>query len=457
MPPVSLRLTAETQLRASSMPEPRTNQRRGGVTGLDAGAASPWSCRYHAASAGALYVHVPFCVRKCRYCDFPSRATFPGDAELDVYVDMACDRLRQLSDTGLLEGVRTVYVGGGTPSMLGPHALSRLLGTIRGLCDALEVSCEANPDTLGRDVIAAMLESGVTRVSVGVQSLVDDELGALGRLHDSAAAERALRECVNAGLDVSCDLMCGIPLQTEASWRSSLTRAADTGIGHMSVYPLSVEEGTALASLIDEGTLEGPDSDLQASMMRAAAEDLLPYGLARYEVASYATPGHGCAHNIAYWTGVSYASVGPGSSAMYATEGYDRLRQVLPRLPRAPRGAVRCRVTERLAAGGALASAGSGPSYLVEFLDLRQAVCEDLMLGARTCEGVSAALMDLAREVVGEADFDAAVRDILRLGLAVMTGGGALAPTERGWLLGNDLYARLWGLSVGTIETQECP
>ncbi len=420
--------------------------------GLWDGWAGPagWSGRYHVSGAGALYVHVPFCVRKCRYCDFASVGCAMGSARLEEYVDLACRRIDRLADLGLLGRVRTAYVGGGTPSMLGPTLLERLCGKVADVCGPVEFSCEANPDTLTADVARAMANAGVTRVSVGVQSLDDRELAALGRLHDADGALSAIESARLAGLDVSCDLMCGIPLQTPDSWERTLRLASESGVGHVSVYPLMVEDGTPLASDVDAGRLDEPDPDVQADLMLHASDALLARGFDRYEVASYAKPGKRCEHNVAYWSGIPYAGVGVGASGMYPVEAYELLRIAEKSLPAAPSDCVRVRVSERMGAGA------SRSHFSVEFLDVRQATCEDLMLGCRMSDGVAPGLLAHARGVMGADAVDSAVAGAVADGLAKPSGAGGLAPTRDGWLLGNELYERMWDLSMGTIETREC-
>lgn len=408
-----------------------------------------WSGRYHVSSVGALYVHVPFCVRKCRYCDFASVGCAMGSARLEEYVDLTCRRIDRLADLGLFDRVRTAYVGGGTPSMLGPALLERLCEKVTDACGPVEFSCEANPDTLTADVARAMAASGVTRVSVGVQSLENRELVTLGRLHDAADALSAIESACLAGLDVSCDLMCGIPLQTPESWERTLRLASESGVGHVSVYPLMVEDGTPLAADVDAGRLEGPDPDVQADLMLRASDALLVRGLDRYEVASYAKPGKRCEHNVAYWSGIPYAGVGVGASGMYPVEAYELLRVAEKCLPVAPSDCVRVRVSERMGSGA------SRSHFSVEFLDMRQATCEDLMLGCRMSDGVAPGLLAHARDVIGAGTVDSAVAGVVSDRLAEL-GDGGLAPTRDGWLLGNELYERMWDLSMGTIETREC-
>lgn len=271
--------------------------------------------------AGALYVHVPFCRSKCAYCDFSSWATRAGDPLMGAYVASAARMVHQAESLGLLEGCRTGYLGGGTPTYLGADALRLLVAAMATHCPH-ELSVEANPDSLAPDVLDALAVAGATRVSVGVQSTNAAELQALGRVHGPAQALDALSRAVAAGLDVSCDLMCATPLQTEDSWEKSLADVLSCGVGHVSVYPLQIEDGTALGRRYADEDPAFNAEDVQAARMEAAERALGAAGLARYEVASYARPGKACAHNQAYWTGVPYLGIGTGASGMLGAPDY---------------------------------------------------------------------------------------------------------------------------------------
>ena len=418
-----------------------------------------WEERYRPPSVSALYLHVPFCSSKCAYCDFASWVTRADDAIMGRYVRSLMAQLDEVTAFGLLDGVRTAYVGGGTPSLLGPTLLGQLVSRVRELCPELvELSCEANPESLSDELLCALVQSGATRVSMGVQSLDDAELAALGRAHTADVALKRLEAAVASGLDVSCDLMCAIPLQTRQGWLRSLEGVASLGVAHVSVYPLSIEEGTALARRVGDAVPTWNDGDVQAARMREAQDFLDSRGLSRYEVASYARPGRECRHNLCYWTGRAYLGLGTGASSMLTCAGYGLLRSACPQLPPAPDGCRRVRL--RVRSGRREVCKGQGISALsfdLEFLTLRQAVAEDLMLDARLMSGVSPRLLALAREVMGPAAVDGCVREVTDMGLARSDATGALVPTEQGWLLGNELYGALWGLSEGDVLVTSSP
>ena len=410
----------------------------------------PWTAHLHAPWASALYVHLPFCVRKCAYCDFASWETPRGDEAMSRYVDALCSQLKEARDAGLLDACETAYVGGGTPTMLGAADLARLVRTMRDVAPYLrELTCEANPDSLDDEVLRTLAEAGVTRLSIGVQSLQDGELAALGRLHDARKAEQRVAAAVASGLDVSLDLMCATPLQTDATWLDTLKRAIDLGVGHISVYPLQIEEGTPLAVRLGDDDPDWNDPAVQARRMEMAEELLTAAGLARYEVASYARIGKACRHNQAYWTGLPYVGLGTGASSMLTAEGYEELRRRWGRLPRRPDDAARVRLTissarTEVAQHGDLASLDAD----VEFLTESQAAAEDLMLAMRMARGADPALLLHAQHALGTDAVDEAIAWCLERKLASWQ-GERLAPTHEGWLLGNELYGALWDLADG--------
>lgn len=383
------------------------------------------------ASVGALYVHVPFCARKCAYCDFVSDATARDDPCLDAYLDERLREIERSAGLGLLSTCKTAYVGGGTPSLLGASRLGRLIRAIRAACPQLEeLSCEANPDSLTDDVLGAMAAAGATRVSVGVQSLDDGELVALGRLHTAAQATERVRAALRSGLDVSVDLMCAIPRQTESSWDQTLREAVGLGVGHVSVYPLVIEEGTPFHVRYGGEEAAWNDEDVQAERMERAREVLEAAGLMRYEVASYARPGKRCRHNMAYWTGVEYLGLGRGAASMVGAATYEVVRGLYGWLPGLSD-------EDREPGAGACRMRFSTLDRQTEFLSAREAWAEDLMLGMRLTRGVEAVRMDEAPQVRD---------DLVARGL-IARKGDRLVPTHDGWLLGNELFGALWDLA----------
>lgn len=265
----------------------------------------------------ALYLHIPFCRAKCLYCDFDSRA-LTGCA-LEEAIGAYCEGLSAQVDAhgnaGELSEVETVYVGGGTPSLLGGRLVG-LVDLVRSYCEPVEFTCEANPESFTLDLAQALRAAGVTRISLGVQSLNASELKAIGRIHSAEQAMLAVAQAKAAGFSTSCDVMCGLPGQTLDTFAETLRSLVTLNPDHVSVYPLQLEEGTPLARMEEAGEMEVPDEDFQAQCMDLAAEVLEEVGYERYEVASYAKPGHRCRHNIAYWTGKPYLGLGRSAASM---------------------------------------------------------------------------------------------------------------------------------------------
>lgn len=265
----------------------------------------------------ALYLHIPFCRAKCLYCDFDSRA-LTGCA-LEEAIGAYCEGLSAQVDAhgnaGELSEVETVYVGGGTPSLLGGRLVG-LVDYVRAYCEPVEFTCEANPESFTLDLAQALRAAGVTRISLGVQSLNASELKAIGRVHSAEQAMLAVAQAKAAGFSTSCDVMCGLPGQTLDTFAETLRSLVTLNPDHVSVYPLQLEEGTPLARMEEAGEMEVPDEDFQAQCMGLAAEVLEEAGYERYEVASYAKPGHRCRHNIAYWTGKPYLGLGRSAASM---------------------------------------------------------------------------------------------------------------------------------------------
>lgn len=406
----------------------------------------------------ALYVHVPFCAQKCRYCDFDSRSFAPCNMSvaLDTYFEQLYARLDAFGDAGALAQIRTVYVGGGTPSLAGER-LVELARRISAWCRPVEFTCEANPESLTAELAAALAKVGVTRVSLGVQTLDNTELTAIGRIHDADRALAAIATVKTAGLDVSCDLMCGLPGQTAASWKRTLDGVLVAAPHHVSVYPLTLEEATPLYLMACRDESLEPDEDFQAACMDMARELLGAAGYHPYEVASYALDGHECAHNIAYWTGRGYLGLGRSAAGMLDAEDFDRLAGLFPGV--SSRGdAHRVRLVQR---------DDDATAFEAEHLSQREAAAEDLMLACRMTRGVASDLLVRAARVIPADELAAACDRALELGLATwvpetlgvhegpFTSAGVvaghvrarLAPTHLGWLDGNVLFELFWDLA----------
>ena len=259
-----------------------------------------------------IYVHVPFCVTRCGYCDFNTYTDLGGLQA--SYADAAINELRLarrvLGDRAPV--VETVFVGGGTPTLLPPEDLGRILTAIRdefGLAEAAEVTTEANPDSVDAGSLVRLREAGFTRISFGMQSAVPHVLAVLDRTHTAGRPEAAVVEARAAGFEqVSLDLIYGTPGESDDDWATSLRAAVDAGPTHVSAYALIVEEGTRLGRQVARGELPAPDDDVLADRYLMADEAL--GGLGWYEVSNWGEP---CRHNLGYWTGGDWWGVGPGA------------------------------------------------------------------------------------------------------------------------------------------------
>ncbi len=268
-----------------------------------------------------IYVHVPFCVRKCRYCDFYSIAA--GEEAWDRYCVLLLEELDLLlrSFPSLArERADTVYFGGGTPSILGAERLGRLLGGLRSripLAEGAEVTLEANPGTLQDGDFTRLRESGFNRLSLGVQSFRPAALSALGRIHTAEAALDAFRNARDSGFpSVGIDLIFGIPGQTGEDWAEELRQAVELRPDHLSAYALSPEPGTPLHEEIGSGGISLPSDDTAARMYDMARETLVCAGYRHYEISNFALPGHECRHNGKYWRREAYLGLGPAAHGL---------------------------------------------------------------------------------------------------------------------------------------------
>jgi len=267
-----------------------------------------------------LYLHIPYCVKKCAYCDFVSVPTGTGVSEaycsaLKKEIELTA---RQLPE----RRYETVFFGGGTPSLLSGGQMRGILDTLRRqfyiLPDA-EISVECNPGTVTEEKLRAYREAGVNRISVGLQSADDMLLRRIGRIHDYAAFCKTIKALHRAGFDnFNVDVMHGLPTQTEAQYLDTLQKAADSGASHISAYSLILEEGTPLHAAVMHGTQQLPDADAVADMQDAGMALLGQFGFHRYEISNFAKPGRECCHNLNYWANGEYVGLGTAAhSAMH--------------------------------------------------------------------------------------------------------------------------------------------
>jgi oxygen-independent coproporphyrinogen-3 oxidase len=364
-----------------------------------------------------LYVHVPFCARACPYCDFDFEVgRDPG--RIDAWLEgLERERVGRAAQDQRVE-FDTVYVGGGTPSVLSPAQLRRLSTWLRerlGVDPATlrEFSVELNPEHVSPELLDALAELGVDRVSLGVQSLVPEGLRALGRVHEAAQARACVLACVGRGLRTSADLIVGWPGHTEAALRGELDELLDAGVEHLSIYALTIEPDTPWPKLVRRGLRVLPDEDEQAERLLAAEQHLSARGLLHYEVASYARPGAEALHNGKYWRFIDVVGFGPSAASV-----------------RHEAGVVERRVNVR----GLAAWLGDPASPERERLDGERAAAEGLWLGLRQLGGLDVARY-LERFAVDLPWLHARIARQLELGnLELRDGGAVLAVAPGRWL-----------------------
>ncbi len=257
-----------------------------------------------------LYIHVPFCVRKCAYCDFYS---LPGRLEsLEAYIDALLIEGRQY--TGM--EFDTLYLGGGTPSLLGPAGLKRLMEGLKSIFDltgVFEATIEANPESVNRGLLNSALFQGINRISIGVQSLCAPELESVGRIHSASQAVLAVEQARKSGFDnISTDVILGLPGQDARSLRLTLETLIALEVQHLSLYCLSLEPHTPLALNTPPNL---PSDDDQADLYEQASALLEERGFNHYEISNFALPGYECRHNLNYWRGGDYLGLGPAAAS----------------------------------------------------------------------------------------------------------------------------------------------
>ncbi len=269
----------------------------------------------------SLYVHLPWCLKKCPYCDFNSHewgARGDHAGELPVHAYLSALRADLESSLPLIWGrrIHSIFIGGGTPSLFAPEAIDQLLADIRARLPVepdCEITLEANPGTFEVDRFRGYRQAGVNRLSIGVQSFEDQKLQAIGRVHDAAQAHAAVREAADTFDTFNIDLMYALPGQTLWQFESDLNQALSYAPGHLSVYHLTLEPNTFFAHQPPSGPLALPDEDTAFDMLDLIVERTATQGLQRYEVSAFAREGHRCAHNLNYWQFGDYLGIGAGA------------------------------------------------------------------------------------------------------------------------------------------------
>ena len=395
----------------------------------------------------SLYLHIPFCVTKCNYCDFN---TYAGIEDLmPEYVSVVVDEIGMWGE-GLGGGTRvgTIFFGGGTPSLLPVEDVERILGACRRafLCEeGMEVTLESNPGDLSVEHLEGLRGAGVNRLSIGVQSFSDAHLLALTRRHSAAEAEGAFGIAREAGFDnVNLDLMFGLPRQTLEEWKRNVERVTSLGPEHLSLYALTLEEGTPLHRDVYKGLTPEPDADLAAEMYLYAMEALGESGYEQYEISNWAKPGRECRHNLVYWRNEEYVGIGAGAHSFLGGCRFSEERS-----PRRYVGRVRQLGMGggwgRLPLGDKEATAeilqNSGPVTEVEVISEMVEMGETMMMGLRLMEGVSGERFKERFGCSVGSVFGPELEELRELDL-LEKAGDRWRLTDRGKLLGNEVFQR---------------
>jgi len=372
----------------------------------------------------ALYIHIPFCLAKCAYCDFISyddRAGLYGEYTSALVTEM--DRAEPGS-------IQSIYIGGGTPTVLPLLHIERIFEAIqRRFAPGIgtEITIEANPGTVSPAKLEGLRALGVTRLSLGVQSFVEEELRLLGRIHSAPEAIEALRAGREAGFDnLSLDLIYGLPRQSLSSWRASLQQAIAFQPEHLSLYALSVEEGTSLAADIARGRLPAPDPDLAADMYELAQETLSAAGFVHYEISNWArSPEFACRHNLTYWHNEPYLGIGAGAHSWRHGRRWSNLTR--------PEEYIRCMRD------------GLAPTVDEETIGPELEMGETMMLGLRLLgEGVTFVRFQARFGLDLRVQYAGALEELAELGL-LQTTAERVVLSRRGRLLGNQVFLRFLG------------
>jgi oxygen-independent coproporphyrinogen-3 oxidase len=267
----------------------------------------------------SFYVHIPYCIKRCGYCDFNTYtpSELQDGATLEIVSGDYIDAVLKELEFAPTEQVPTIFFGGGTPSLIPPHDLGRVITAIKarnGITEDCEITLEANPDSVTSEKLEGYITAGFNRISFGMQSTSTHVLKVLDRTHDPENVKRAVDMARAAGFEsVSVDLIYGTPGESLKDWQSTVTQALNLGVDHISAYALIIEEGTKLAAQIKRGEVASPDDDLMADMYLYIDQACGFKGLKWYELSNWAKSGHECRHNIAYWKSANWWGLGPGA------------------------------------------------------------------------------------------------------------------------------------------------
>lgn len=381
----------------------------------------------------AVYIHIPFCTNKCHYCDFNSYV-LKGQPVMD-YLD-ALEREMERTVQAVPPGeIETIFVGGGTPTVLTPEQMEVFLRRVRAYFPAwspqLEFTMEANPGTTDLEKLQAMKEGGVNRISFGVQSFDNGLLEGIGRIHNTDDVYRSLENARKAGFtNLSIDLMFGLPKQTKAVMEATLKEALALDLPHYSIYSLKVEENTLFHTLYERGQLPLPEEDEEIGMFLLIMERLRSAGYGQYEISNFARPGYESRHNAMYWRNQSYYGLGAGAHGYVHGQRHVNIKGVQPYIDATRHGL---------------------PLLDKSAVEVHEAMEDFMMVGLRMLGGVRKA--DFNEQFGMELDdvFGHVLRRQCSLGLLEASAGGYKL-TERGVLLGNEVFGEFLGAVKNTSK-----
>ena len=389
----------------------------------------------------SLYVHIPFCLSKCPYCDFN---TYQGiESQFGDFLTAVTGEIAAWARALGRPAVNTIFLGGGTPSYLPDGDVGRILEAIADaypVRESAEITAECNPNDLTPAKCAELRAAGINRVSMGVQSMDNGLLAMLGRRHDADEAIAALETCRRAGFDnVNLDLMYGLPNQTLDQWRDTVQRLLTQSPEHVSMYSLTLEEGTPLKRWVEQGRLPEPDPDLAADMYDLARTALRDAGYHHYEISNWCRPSLQSEHNLAYWRNLQWLGVGPGAHSSLAGVRFWTVRS-----PRdyARKAAEWAAMTTQWAS---VTPAGIERVPTVddlEVIDEATTAAETMFLGLRLLDGMDVAAASARVGVDLLARYEKELSELTAEGLLVWTNDGRLRLAEEAYLVANQVFTR---------------
>lgn len=371
----------------------------------------------------SMYIHIPFCIRKCNYCDFVS---FPfanyrsAMRQYASYIDREIEIWSRQEDFSRL---KTVYLGGGTPTLLATGDLLHILSTVLGYASAdqvSEVTVECNPGTIDQKNLLRLRQGGVNRLSVGGESFNDASLAAMGRHYRAADCIHTLKQAREAGFEnISLDLIYGLPGQTMEDWLEDLHTALEQDIDHLSLYGLTLSDKTPWGKAAAQGRLAMPDQDLSADMLEISIQTVKGRGFEHYEISNFAKPGYRCQHNLGYWQRQDYLGLGVAAASLVGNHRFSNVRNLEDYMATLEE--------QRL------------PIDEEETLSPRQVLAEAMFLGLRLLEGIDLAAFYQRYTIHPQEYFEEEIAQNIRLGL-LETAGQHLRLTHKGLFLANEVF-----------------